>query len=251
MPRVRPECVRHGPHPPRRAPVGHAAHEHLARGRSAVSAGVDRTACPRWPDTQRPVDHGTEYAHRWGCRCPDALEIRRLRKKRRRLGRQPPAWVPAVGSRRRLWALACLGWTVNGLAARLGMPARSVVWIRTPGREQVHRDTAARIAALYDELSMTPGPSTLAAQRARAAGAHPPLAWDDGLLDDPGAEPVVTAREKLWEIAARRRTEVAVLAAAGFTADRIAARLEVTTRTVERTLATLATEQAADERGAA
>jgi predicted DNA-binding protein (UPF0251 family) len=51
----------------------------------------------------------------------------------------------------------------------------------------VTRSTAARVARLYDLLSMRPGPSPIAKRRALAKGWAPPLAWDDDTIDDPRA----------------------------------------------------------------
>jgi cobalamin biosynthesis protein CbiG len=55
-------------------------------------------------------------------------------------------------------------------------------------------ELAVRMAALYDELSATPGPSEVAARHARERGWAPPLAWDD--IDDPEDRPQGVARER-------------------------------------------------------
>lgn len=94
-------------------------------------------------------------------------------------------FVPAAGSARRINAMRRMGWTLDNLADRLGVSFQAVWHILE--QQRVHRDTAARIADLYDELSMTPGPSGLLRKRAATKGLPSPLAWDDDELDDPGA----------------------------------------------------------------
>lgn len=49
---------------------------------------------------------------------------------------------------------------------------------------------AADIAKVYDELSMTLGPSNITRLRAEAKGWPPPLAWDDDRIDDPAYNPM-------------------------------------------------------------
>lgn len=93
--------------------------------------------------------------------------------------------VPAVGVVRRLRALAALGWPAELLADRLGEPVRL-----SENVEVVDAALAGRVRRLYDELSMTPGPSSVARGEATAAGWVPPLAWDEDDLDDPEAAPV-------------------------------------------------------------
>lgn len=89
--------------------------------------------------------------------------------------------VPALGTMRRLQALQRIGYTRADLKRRLQM--------NYPGSWQplVHEHKAARVAALYRELSRKPGPSAQARERARAAGWPSPAAWDD--IDDPTAKP--------------------------------------------------------------
>lgn len=129
-------------------------------------------------------------AHR--CRCPGALEVERLYRKRIRVGLHQPAWVDATGTNRRIQALLALGWPIKTIAAELGYASpRSHPYklVKTPtGR--VHRTMAVKVAKLYDRLSMTIGPSARTASRAARAGYLVPLVWDDEQLDDPKAKPV-------------------------------------------------------------
>ena len=104
--------------------------------------------------------------------------------------------VPVLGTARRLQALVAIGYTQSDLAARLGVtPANSTELFRA-GRS-VLASTAARAAALFDELAMTPGPSRTARNRARKLGWAPPPAWDDDTIDNPAAQPDLGERRPL------------------------------------------------------
>ena len=118
------------------------------------------------------------------CRRAMATQIRGYRA-RVYLARGP-LLIDGVGTRRRLEALARIGWSFAELGERLGVSARAA---RKFGTGLVHRDTAVRVARLYDELWDQPGGSVHAAARAAAKGWLPPLAWDDDALDDPDAVP--------------------------------------------------------------
>ena len=109
------------------------------------------------------------------------------------------AIVDNTGTTRRLQALVALGWSQSKLGKRLGiMPANMTPLMQ--GRRSVTVETANAVRALYEELSMTFPPEKdhrdkIAASRARkhakTNGWLPPLAWDDGDLDDPAVRPVV------------------------------------------------------------
>ncbi len=97
------------------------------------------------------------------------------------------------GTVRRLQALTAIGWDTEHLATELG-------WTVT----QLHRaldghpppHTRHPVTQLYNELSMTPGPSTTARQHAHTNGWPPPLAWDDDDLDQPTATPAPNWRRQ-------------------------------------------------------
>jgi DNA-directed RNA polymerase specialized sigma24 family protein len=122
---------------------------------------------------------------------------------------------------------------------------------RLTTQARVHRDTAAKVRALYNELSMTPGPSPRSRRLAKAKGWPPPLAFDDETIDDPDVQP-----NRGWGAVAEPIDEVAVLRAlrsrdtrlrpveraevvrrltdAGMSATEIAARLGIAPRSVQR-----------------
>jgi hypothetical protein len=92
---------------------------------------------------------------------------------------------------RRLQGLARIGWPLEALAAELGWAKPTVSLLCSGVRyDLVHRATALRVAAVYDRLSMSPGPSARARQNAAKKGWQAPLAWDDDQIDDPAAVPL-------------------------------------------------------------
>lgn len=160
-----------------------------------------------------------------------------------------PLTVDATGTRRRLRALACNGWTNDLLAARLGVSGSAVrAWTYN---ERVRRSTVARVAALYDQLWDQPGASSRTAARAARAGWAPPLAWDDDTIDDPASRPdrghglpaafdeIAVQRAMRGDRAVRlrpveRAEVVRRLTAVGLSATQIADRLGASSRTVVR-----------------
>lgn len=169
--------------------------------------------------------------------------------------------VDACGVRRRLNALAAIGWSRHALAAELGCDRSNVQKIIRSARSTP--ETAAAVRALYDRLSMIPGPHPAAAAVARRRGWPPPLAWDDDELDDPKGRPNLgraprngPAPDEVAVQRAMRGDPVALhpversaavhrLTAAGHSAAEIAARLGTTKRSVTRHRSTDTTRRSA------
>lgn len=107
----------------------------------------------------------------------------------------PGAIIDTAGTTRRLQGLVAIGWTQTELATRIGWSVSNLNTLARAGRPYVTVDTARMVAALYDELSMTPGPSGRARSVASRHGWLPPLAWDDEQLDDPSHEPEDVGRK--------------------------------------------------------
>ena len=153
-----------------------AAHLHplldagWSRARIAERAGVDR----------RTV-HGLLKAERPSLRHRTAQRLLALHP-----GRTDPK-VPAVGSMRRLRALARLGWPLTASAAGAGISHPYARDIAAGRVRRVSRPVADAIAAMFDARSMRPGPMPRVATRAKANGWAPPMAWDD--IDDPAQRP--------------------------------------------------------------
>lgn len=162
------------------------------------------------------------------------------------------AWVPNVATRRRIEALQCMGWSLGEIGRRLGVSRQAVGQCRRRDRVQVGH--AARIAAVFDELAMRPGPDMKTRAWAAKSGYAPPLAWDDDAIDDPKAKPYGVSRRHhrqapvVDEVAIARALDgdrvaltkderlvvVEQLAAEGLSDAQIADRVGVTDRTVFR-----------------
>lgn len=97
--------------------------------------------------------------------------------------------VPAVGTSRRLQALAVMGWSIYYLANRLDIGRSHLYYIAHQLTPTVQAKTARSVANLYDELAMIDGPRNKTRQAAIGRGWYPPLAWDDDQIDDPEASP--------------------------------------------------------------
>jgi hypothetical protein len=96
--------------------------------------------------------------------------------------------VDSAGTRRRVQALAWMGWPAAVVAQQADTSTASLQTLIQPTR-RVSYALAARVAEVYERLSGTPGPSKIAAGKARQLGFAPPAAWDDERIDDPRARP--------------------------------------------------------------
>lgn len=100
----------------------------------------------------------------------------------RRMGRINPQ-VSSVGTRRRLQALMAIGWDQHSLAVEVGVTNTRISNLVRGINPEVTSQTAARVARVYDRLSMSARDGTKAARYARTVarrqGWPPPLAWDD------------------------------------------------------------------------
>lgn len=138
---------------------------------------------------------GTDAGYNAGCSCERCLRAHARNHKKLRC--IPNPHVDATGARRRIQALARLGWSTAELSRRLGKH-RSYL-LKVLRNKQLEPTTVLTVMRLYDELSMTWCTSPTAGRTAAAArrrGWHPPLAWDDSTIDDPSARPAayVTGR---------------------------------------------------------
>lgn len=167
------------------------------------------------------------YNSRHRCRCTPCRKAASKRRKLYHLHPQPA--IDATGTRRRLQALIAVGWSMSAIAERSGYRDRanlhSIMRAKT-----VKRDTAERIAAVYDHLWDQPPPEHRPHQRAAASrsrriaeqnGWPPPMAWDDEQIDDPSARPHRPRRTSTKA----SLEDVEWLAMAGGTVDSVAARI--------------------------
>jgi lambda repressor-like predicted transcriptional regulator len=103
----------------------------------------------------------------------------------------------ATGTRRRVQALAWMGWSGAEVSHRAGVSPATLQTEIYRGRLSVR--LAARVRAVYGELSGIRGPSSMAAAKARRMGFAPPAAWDDGAIDDPQARPLGVRKQQAAE----------------------------------------------------
>ena len=103
-------------------------------------------------------------------------------------GRPTRGQIGATGTRRRLQALAVMGWTVRDIQERSGLPWSTLASVRNGTTTAVNVSTADRVAEVFAELAMKPGPSTQGKSTAERKGWAGPLCWDD--IDDPDEQPV-------------------------------------------------------------
>jgi hypothetical protein len=179
----------------------------------------------------------------------------------------PGQTIDGTGARRRLQALACLGWSNRSLARAAGVdPQPFDAALR--GRPVLVR-THHAIRTLYQQLWATPAPArdqreristSRTRNRATRSGWLPPMTWDDDTIDNPDTTPhpsdddqgdaldqilvdllVAGQRRATVDITARPEVLEALrrLTQQGAAAATIAARLGITTRTVTRLRADL------------
>lgn len=196
------------------------------------------------PDDPR---HGTSAGYIAGCRDPQCCWPAKLRyDKGLRWHRHTTGKgrkTDPTGTVRRLQALACLGWSVAALARRSGMH-HQVLHAVGKAYPTVYLSTAHKVAALYDELSMTPAPTSTTSERVSASKARshaarngyaPPLAWEGVDIDDPDARPDVGRDLTNWR-ADDLADEWDHLRHCGVSLDEAARRLGVTTGAIEKAL---------------
>jgi hypothetical protein len=131
---------------------------------------------------------GTDAGYNRGCSCERCRWAHA--RNHRRLRYVPNPTVDATGTRRRIEALARLGWSTAELSRHLGRH-RSYL-LKVLRNQQLEVATVLTVRRLYDELSMTwcttPTAGRVAAD-ARTRGWAAPLEWDEGTIDDPAAAP--------------------------------------------------------------
>ena len=146
-------------------------------------------------------EHGSRGAYnRDGCRCSLCCRANAFaaRRHRRRCAEQAwngsTAWVPALGTRRRLQSLAAAGWSASQLATRAGVTRGAIASLRSTRQQRVLAATAAVVNALYDDCWWRTPPGrgrdlvrteTWAARR----GWADPSRWEGQAIDDPEAGP--------------------------------------------------------------
>ncbi|MGW5147596.1 hypothetical protein [Rhodococcus koreensis] len=151
-----------------------------------------------------------------------------------------PAMVEclSVGASRRIRALHAIGWSGRYIGDRFGVTQQAVSAIHLSGRCTYKR--WAQFRDLYEELSMTPGPS----DRPRACAVkqkwRTPLEWEGYDIDDPRivaplARGHVSREFQEWERSVNM-AEAVRLSSMGLKAWEIAERMHISDRQVQRLL---------------
>ncbi|SLJ40984.1 Uncharacterised protein [Mycobacteroides abscessus subsp. abscessus] len=140
------------------------------------------------------------------------------------------ARIDATGTRRRVLALAAIGWSQQHLSIRLGIDVGGLSKVATGSTKQVTVGRAREVDALYRQLQEVPGPSDVARRVAVRNGWPPPVAWCDDEIDDPNATPHTRDGAVVWIDLYRDYTDL------GLTNHQIAERMGVTTESVEARL---------------
>lgn len=104
---------------------------------------------------------------------------------------------PAVGTMRRLQALAVRGFTLPAIAEELGCSRRRVFMIRSGGRAGVRVETHLAVLALYDrwwnadptEFGVSRGQAAACISNALGHGWASSGHWDEEAIDDPSGFP--------------------------------------------------------------
>lgn len=182
---------------------------HQARGlcsRCYRAAQLDGTL-DRYPPihrgepTRRDCPHGGKHHHgtadayiRDHCHCIPCRQAKNAFNRAWRIraytrGRDN---IDATGTIRRVRALAALGWSLVEQGRVAGFDVTQMRRL-CRGQKTVRRETADRVRALYDALSMRTPVESPSAGKTRAWAARngwaKPLQWDDAVIDDPAAKP--------------------------------------------------------------
>jgi hypothetical protein len=134
------------------------------------------------PDDPR---HGSDagYVAENRAKIPTCAACKEAHRRKNVMRQLRPHKVSVTGSRRRIQALQRLGYSRDRIAHEMGYTDQgALTYIMHPNTKTMLVVTAAKIARVYDKLSMTV-PTGRGATRARTwairNGYAPPLAWDD------------------------------------------------------------------------
>lgn len=151
--------------------------------------------------------------------------------------------IDATGTRRRLQALMCLGYSKQELGRRIDVAPSNMTALMK--RDQVVAGTARKVTALYEQLWNKPAIGTEQRSRisvsrsisyARQHRYAPPLAGDDDTIDDPTASPAGLERAKQATKHEQRVEDLEHLLDAHLGYAEIMARLNVTLDTLRTSI---------------
>lgn len=109
----------------------------------------------------------------------------------------PPTrgYVTAIGARRKVRALARIGYSNQAVATKAGLAMNTVAKIRVGDTRRIKPSVAEQIDQAWKALWMIAGPSDESRRIATAHRWPGPLHWD--AIDDPASEPDWPANERL------------------------------------------------------
>ena len=129
-----------------------------------------------------------------GCRCDDCRTSKRRRRsgydRRAREMRGMDVYVPVTGTRRRLQALAVMGWSSYEISRLTGLHARPVGKIRENRTHYARLHTARVVAEFFHDHALTrrdDRAGRITSTKAIQAGWVGPFAWDN--IDNPRERP--------------------------------------------------------------
>lgn len=137
------------------------------------------------------MKHGEVAGYQAGCReeCCGRAKSRDRKRRELAIHRGHSFTVPCERSRRKVQALAALGWPASAVAHHIGVTQQAMS--RILARDTIRSTTAERIDRAYALLEMRIPEDTMWSRRtknaAQRAGWLPPLAWEDidaGVLAD-------------------------------------------------------------------
>lgn len=130
------------------------------------------------------MKHGENSGYQAGCRedcCLDAHFLWSKRWRLRRLAGEHTGPVPSDPSRRKVQALARLGWSLTSIADLMGVSRQALR--QALQRDMILQSTERSIAEAYRTLEMkVPAETSSTCQTKKWAernGWPPPLAWED------------------------------------------------------------------------
>jgi hypothetical protein len=150
-------------------------------------------------------------------------------------------YVDATGTRRRLQALACVGWSQAVVADIYGASQWGINEIVTGASKTLRKSTADRFAGIYETLRhQTPEPSrsvTRVRNYAAHKGWHGPEFWEDmGGIDDPTFDPDAQVEPKRPAAEVLAENAHWLLTTGGLSVDQVAARLGKSRAYIEKAL---------------
>lgn len=143
------------------------------------------------PPDHKHNDTSTCYAQH-KCRCVPCSETNKNYHRNIRIAAGDDVQVSARGARRRLRALATLGYSCKRLGALSRMNPDALTLVRAGKRTRIKTSTHVEIASLYARvLALRPMVTNRASRQrnaAAAAGWVGPLGWDDIDRDEKSSE---------------------------------------------------------------